>query len=59
MAGGKFHCLLSDSMSLGTLVVVYAAMVLGNALFCFSVLGPIFMGSQQVTAGTVIETIIF
>lgn len=57
--GTSFHCLLNDYMSLGTLVVVYAAMVLGNVLFCFSVIGPVIMGSQEANAGTVFEMIIF
>lgn len=46
-------------MSLGTLIVVYAAMALGNILFCYTVLGTAFIASEPLGPDGIIEMIIF
>jgi hypothetical protein len=53
------HCIRKDTVGLGTLVLVYLAMTLGNLLFIFSVIYPTAAGNVDPHAGMIIESIVF
>ncbi len=55
----NLHCIRKDTVGLGTLVLVYLAMTLGNLLFIFSVIYPTAAGNVAPNAGMVIESMVF
>lgn len=53
------HCFRKDLVGLGTLMLVYAMMIIGNLLFLYSACWPMFMKKVPVTAVPLIELVVF
>lgn len=53
------HCFRNDAVGLGTLVIVYTMMLIGNILFLFSACFPVFTGEKELHPAFTIELIVF
>lgn len=53
------HCIKTDPLALGTLVMVYSAMAVGQAIFVYSAAWPTFTGAIEPGPVVFIELIIF
>ena len=53
------HCIHKDFVGLGTLVLVYATMIVGNLLYLYSGSYSTFVGHIPLGAGAIIELIVF
>jgi hypothetical protein len=53
------HCFKKDAVGLGTLLIVYMMMIIGNLLFLYSAMWPIFFGGVEWSAGPITEITVF
>lgn len=53
------HCFKKDAVGLGTLLIVYLMMVVGNLLFLFSALGPVLLHDKEWSTVATTELVVF